>query len=80
VPIAGRNGLCGKNTNALTWMHGVVRIADLSQPAPTSFGEIGGGTSTPIRYTGTQFIAALECGFLGLPLAWLLGPTTEMGF
>ena len=68
MPIAGRGALDGKNTNALTWMHGVVRIADLSQSAPTILGVTGDGTSTPTRYTGTQFIAVLECDFLGLPL------------
>ncbi len=61
MPIAGHAGLGGKNTNALACMREAVRIDDLSQPAPTRVGEADDGTPTPIGYTGTQFIAVLEC-------------------
>jgi hypothetical protein len=65
VPIAGHAGPGDKNTNALAWMCEAVRIDDLSQPAPTSVGEADDGTPTPIGYTGTQFIAALEWDPMG---------------
>jgi hypothetical protein len=46
-------------------MHEAVRIDDLIQSAPTRAGGADDGTSAPTRYTGTQFIAALERGHWG---------------
>jgi hypothetical protein len=60
VPKAGHGRLEGKNPNRLGWMRGAVRIDHASQAVSTSNGETNNGISTPVWYTGTQFIAFRE--------------------